>query len=244
MSQPKAKQEDDEPRTHTMPQKLAAELIGTFFATLVPTAVDVLYYTGAHVDFVSRWLARGFITTAIIYALSEISGAHIDPAVSLGFYVRRVLPLGQTALYWIAQFGGGFAAAALAFALWGHDIALGASHPGPEYSHPVAFMAEIIATFLVMMVILGTAEAEAKVGKQAALAVGFSVATCGFFAGAISGASMNPGRSIPPQIFGGQFDLIWIYFFAPCIGAVLAALAAFLLDGQPRHGERVAGRGR
>jgi aquaporin Z len=224
-------------------RKLAAELIGTFFATIVPTSVDVLYYTGAHVDFVSRWLARGFITTAIIYALSEISGAHIDPAVSLGFWVRRVLPLRLAVLYWIAQFAGGFAAAALAFGLWGHKIALGASHPGPEYSHTIAFIAEIVATFLVMMVILGTAEAEAKVGKQAALAVGLSVATCGFFVGPISGASMNPGRSIPPQIFSGQFDLIWIYVLGPCIGATLAAFAAFYLCGEPRRGEEKAAKG-
>ena len=95
-----------------------------------------------------------------------------------------------------------------------------------------------------MMVILGTAEAEATVGKQAAIAVGLSVATCGFFAGAISGASMNPALSIPPQIFGGQFDLIWIYAFGPSIGAALAAFAMFFLCGPPKHGERKAAEGR
>ena len=114
-----------------LPQKLGAELIGTFFATLVPTSVDVLYYTGAHVDFVSRWLARGFITAVMIYALSETSGAHIDPAVSLGFAVRRVLGMGQLLAYWLAQFAGAFIAAGLAYALWRDKIALGASHPGP-----------------------------------------------------------------------------------------------------------------
>jgi len=226
-----------------MAQKLGAELIGTFFATLVPTAVDVLYYTGSHVDFVSRWLARGFITVALIYALSEVSGAHIDPAVSLGFVLRGVLNVRQMLAYWVVQFAGGFAAAALAYALWHHDVVLGASHPGTGYTHPVAFVAEIGATFLVMLVILGTAAEEPVVGKQAALAVGLSVSTCGFFVGAISGASMNPARSIPPQIVGGEFDIIWIYAAGPCIGAALAALVAFFIYGRPRHGEEKAGHG-
>ncbi|MGH7330680.1 MAG: MIP/aquaporin family protein, partial [Polyangiaceae bacterium] len=227
----------------TLPQKLGAELIGTFFATLVPTAVDVLYYTGAHVDFVSRWLARGLITLAMIYAFSEVSGAHIDPAVSLGFALRGVLRVRQLLAYVCAQFTGAFAAAGLAYALWHHDIVLGASHPGTGYSHPIAFLAEIVATFLLMLVILGTAEQEAVVGKQAALAVGFTVSTCGFFVGAISGASMNPARSIAPQVLGGDFDLLWIYAAGPCIGAAFAAFAAYFIYGPPRHGEEKAGHG-
>jgi len=224
-------------------QKVGAELIGTFFATLVPISVDVLYYTGGHVDFVSRWLARGLITAVTIYAFAEISGAHINPAVSLGFALRRVLGVRQLSAYWIAQFVGAFFAAGLAYALWQGQIALGASHPGPEYSFAVAFATEIVATFLVMLTILMTAEQEAVVGKQAALAVGFSVATCGFFAGPISGASMNPARSIAPQLLSGRFDLIWIYALGPSFGAALAVLAATFLCGPPKRGEEKAGRG-
>src|SRR5579871_6449447 len=162
--------------------KAGAELIGTFFQTLVATGVDVLYYTGTgHVDYVSRWLARGFITAAMIYAFSDISGAHIDPAVSLGFFVRRAMPLRQMLWYWVAQFAGGFGAALLLFALWGHAIGLGASHPGPSFTHLQAAIAEVVLTFLLMLVILMTAKA-AAVGKQSALAVGLTVAACGFFA--------------------------------------------------------------
>jgi aquaporin Z len=179
----------------------------------------------------------------MIYAFSEISGAHIDPAVSLGFALRGVLRFPQMLAYWIAQFAGGFAAAALAYSLWHHDVVLGASHPGTGYTHIVAFLAEIVATFLLMLVILGTAEEEAVVGKQAALAVGFTVTTCGFFVGAISGASMNPARSIAPQVIGGEFDIIWIYAAGPAIGAALAALAASFLYGRPSHGEEKAGHG-
>ncbi len=224
-------------------RKLGAELLGTFFQTLVATGVDVLYYTGAgHVDYVSRWLARGFITAAMIYAFSQVSGAHIDPAVSLGFVVRRAMPVAQMLWYWLAQFAGGFGAALLLFALWGHALVLGASHPGPSYTHAQAAIVEAVLTFLLMLVILMTAK-EAVVGKQAALAVGLTVAACGFAAGPISGASMNPARSIPPQLLGGAADLMWIYVAGPCTGAILAALAMTLFFARPGRGEQKAAKG-
>ncbi len=236
--------EDKEQRKVPFAQKVGAELAGTFFATLVPTVVDILYYTGGHVDYVSRWLARGFITVALIYAFSEISGAHIDPAVSLGFALRKCLPVKRMLAYWVAQFAGGFAGALLAAALFGTAaLAFGASHPGPHFSHTVAFLTEIVLTFLLMTVILATAEQPGAVGKQAAIAVGLTVATCGFFAGPISGASMNPARSIPPQILGGLGDLVWIYLAGPMLGAALAAAAAFFFFGNPDEGEIKAAQG-
>lgn len=147
-------------------------------------------------------------------------------------------------LYWLAQFAGGFGASFLAFALWGPRMVLGASHPGPKFTQLEAVIAEIVLTFLVMTVILATAEEHAVVGKQAALAVGLTVATCGFFAGEISGASMNPARSIAPQIVGGAYNIIWIYAVGPCIGAALAALPAFFIFGKPKEGEMKAGKGK
>lgn len=226
-------------------QKAGAELLGTFAITLVATTVDVLYFTRTgNVDFVSRWLARGFITTALIYAFSGISGAHLDPAVSLGFAVRRAMPVGQMLWYWVAQFAGGLAAALLVFALWGHAIALGASHPDPQFTRAEAVAAETVVTFILMTVILLTAEEDAAVGKQSALAVGLTVAACGFFDGPVSGASMNPARSIPPQILGGTADLAWIYLAGPFAGALLAALIAMLFFARPNRGERRAAKGR
>jgi aquaporin Z len=223
--------------------KASAEFAGTFFITLVAIAVDVLYYTGHHVDYVSRWLARGFITTAMIYSFATLSGAHINPAVSLGFAVRRVMPPLQMLVYWVAQFAGGFAAAALAMALWKSAIVLGASHPGPEFSHLEAAITELILTFLLMLVILATAEEEATVGRQAALAVGLTIAACGFFAGPISGASMNPARSIPPQVLGGVVDLSWIYAVGPILGAALAAVVSIYFFPRAGSGVRKAGTG-
>ena len=237
--------EKERPRVFSPYEKAGAELLGTFFQTLVATVVDVLYFTGAgHVDYVSRWLARGFITTAMIYAICGVSGAHIDPAVSLGFAIRRAMPVRQMLLYVAAQFAGAFIAAALVFAFWGHSVVLGASHPGPSFTPVQAAIAEVIVTFLLMTVILATAEDEAKVGRQAAIAVGFTVAACGFFAGPISGASMNPARSIAPQIFGGAYGLIWVYAVGPCVGAALAALIMFCFAPRPSEGEHKAGKGR
>ena len=229
----------------SLAQKIGAEILGTFFLTLVATGVDVLYFSGqGHVDYVSRWLARGFITAAMIYAFSGISGAHIDPAISLGFAVRRTMPLAQMLLYWTGQFAGGFAAALLLFTLFGHGVVLGASHPGPQFTHAQAAIAEVVLTFLLMIVILLTAEEEATVGKQSALAVGLTVAACGFFAGPISGASMNPARSIPPQLVGGAYDLIWIYTIGPCVGAILGAFVMKVFFARPHRGERKAAVGK
>jgi|SRR5579863_807667 len=227
----------------SLPQKIGVEFFGTFFVTLVATGVDIGYYTGSHVDYVSRWLARGFITTAMIYAFSGISGAHIDPAVSLGFAVRRAMPVTQMLFYWGSQFAGGFGAAALAMALWKNDVGLGASRPGPQYTQLDAVLAEIVLTFLLMIVILACAEDESTIGRQAALAVGLTVAACGFFAGPVSGASMNPARSIAPQLLAGLGGLSWIYAVGPCVGAALAAGAMQFLSPRPREGERKAATG-
>ena len=224
-------------------RKFGAELLGTFFVTIVPTAVDILYYEGKSVDYVSRWLARGFITTSVIYALSAISGAHVDPAVSLGFALRRALSVRGLLWYTTAQFIGGFAATGLAFAAWHAHVILGASRPGPGVPYAEAFEAECVLSFLLVFVILATAEEEATVGKNAAIAVGLCVAACGFIGGPISGASMNPARSIPPQIAGGAYGLIWIYALGPPVGAALAALAIYTLIGPAGKAGRRAGRG-
>jgi aquaporin Z len=227
----------------SLPQKVGAEFLGTLLVTIVATGVDVAYYAGGHADYTSRWLARGFITTAMIYAFSAMSGAHVDPAVSLGFALRRAMPVAQMLLYWIGQFAGGFVAAALALALWKGSMVFGASHPGPQYTRFEALVAEIFLTFLLMIVILACAEEEATIGKQSALAVGLTVAACGFFAGPVSGASMNPARSIPPQILGGATGIVWIYAVGPPIGAALAALAMRFFAPRPAAGERKAAKG-
>ncbi|MBV8149196.1 MAG: aquaporin [Candidatus Eremiobacteraeota bacterium] len=229
----------------TFLNKVGAEIVGTFLVSATAISVDVLYYTGEHVDAVSRWLARGFITAAVIYAFSETSGAHLDPAVTIGFALRRVFSLPMTAAYVVAQFAGSFIAAGLCMLLFGgSQLALGASHPGPGFSAPVAAATEAVLTFALMLVILMTAQEQPAVGKTAALAVGFVVATCGFAAGPISGASMNPARTIAPQILAGTFGNIWIYVVGPLVGSAIAVAVHAGLSGAPSTAERKAARGR
>jgi aquaporin Z len=224
-------------------QKIVAEIIGTFAVTATAMSVDISYYTTHDADFVSRWLARGFVTAAMIYALAQISGAHLDPAVTLGFALRRVMPLPLAAGYWVGQFAGALAAAALLLAVFGHAAVLGSSHPGPGFSRAEALVCEIVLTFGLMLTILLTAAEEAVVGKQAAVAIGFVVAGFGMTAGPISGASMNPARSLAPQLLGGAYDLMWIYAFGPLVGAALAVPVHGWLCGPPDSGEREAARG-
>jgi aquaporin Z len=224
-------------------RKVCAEAVGTFFVTLTAASVDILYFSGDQVDYVSRWLARGLMTAVLIYALSDVSGAHLNPVVSVAFALRRAMRWRAAALYCVGQFLGGFAAAMLVNGLWHAQAVFGASHPGLHYSHVVAACTEAVLTALVVGVILATADPQGAIGKQAALAVGFSVAACGFFAGPVSGASMNPARSITTQIMSGTDGIIWIYLVGPLAGAVAAALGAYALLGPPDEGEHRAATG-
>lgn len=224
--------------------KLGAEGLGTFLITATAIAVDVFYFTGHHVDYVSRWLARGFVASAVVYAFSDLSGAHADPAVTIGFALRRLLPVSMSAAYIGAQFAGSFVAALLLAPLFGASLAFGASHPGPRFTAVEATMCEVVLTFALMLVILMTGQQQATVGKQAALAVGFTIAACGLVAGSISGASMNPARTIAPQILVGAYGNIWIYAVGPVVGSAIAVAVHALLSGPPTQGERKAARGR
>ena len=234
-----------EKRKPSLASKLLAEAIATFVITATATSVDILYYTGDHVDDVSRWLARGFAAAIVIYAFSETSGAHADPAVSIGFTLRRVFPLPMMLAYVAAQFAGGFAAAGLLAALFGvKTLTLGASHPGPHFTSPEAAACEVVLTFFLMLVVLMTSQELAVIGKQAALAVGFAVAVCGFAGGPISGASMNPARTLAPLLLAGAFGNVWVYVVGPLAGAALAVLAHALLCGPPNNVQREAATGR
>lgn len=219
--------------------------MGTFLVAATAIGIDVMYYTQGNIDYASRWLARGLGTAAVVYAFSETSGAHADPVVTLGFLLRRVFPVSMGLAYIAAQFFGGFLAAAMWLALVGQSsLGLGASHPGPNFTPAQALAAEIVATFAFVLVILMTAQEEPVVGPQAALAVGFTVAVCGFVAGPISGASMNPARTLAPQILAHAFSNIWIYLIGPTLGAGLAVAAHSLIAGPPSRGERKSARGK
>jgi aquaporin Z len=227
---------------HGTARKAFAEWLGTFAVTLTAMAVDISYFSGDDVGNAARWLARGFIATVTIYTLSEISGAHCNPAVTVAFALRRVISLRLGAVYIVMQFAGALGACGVAWLMFGDRLGLGASRPGPTTSNLTAAGVEVVLTAIVLVTVLITANV-ATIGKDVALAVGFSIAACGFFAGHLSGASMNPARSIVPQLLSGRADIAWIYLAGPLSGAVLAVIVTYLLCGPPSDKEVQAALG-
>jgi len=226
-------------------QRLGAEFAGTFFLTLVAAGGDVIdFRTHGDIGHTARYLAPGCLVTAMIWTLSAVSGAHINPAVTFAFVLRRSFPIVRAAGYWVVQFVGAFAAAAMLRAFFGSDISQGATQPGPDVGVVAAISWEALLTALLVLVILGTAEEEAVVGKNAALAVGLTVALCCLFSSPITGASMNPARSFGPQLVSGHLEFAWIYFIGPLVGSALACAVVLFVHGPPRLSEREAAHGK
>jgi len=164
----------------------------------------------------------------MIYSLSGISGAHINPAVTLGFLVRRDIHFIDAVGYWIAQFAGAGIAGYILLAIYGPQIVNGTTSPQSGFSWATALAMEIMLSFILVFVILSTSHEEAVVGKNVAIAVGFTVALCGLFGGAVSGASMNPARSFGPALASGDWTDYWIYVAGPCAAALLAAACSYI----------------
>lgn len=226
-------------------QRLCAEFVGTFFLTLVAAGADIIdSKSGGTIGHVARYFAPGLLVTAMIWSISAISGAHINPAVTFAFVVRRCFPIGRAIGYWIVQFAGGICAALALSAFFGAAIGNGVTEPGLGMTRLDAATWEALLTLLLVMVILGTSEEEAVVGKNAALAVGFTVALCGLFSSPLTGASMNPARSFGPALVSGRLSDLWVYFAGPLAGSLAAAGLAFIVHGPPRRSEREAAHGK
>lgn len=164
----------------------------------------------------------GLIIAAMIYAIGHISGAHFNPAVTLAFAVTRHFPKKEMPVYWASQFIGAIGAITLLSLLLPNGNGFGATVPAIPTLPAVLW--ETVLTFILMFVIVAVATDTRAVGTMAGAAIGATVMLCAFFGGPVTGASMNPARSLAPAIFQGTLDTIWIYFFGPPVGAVLAAL--------------------
>ncbi|MFN8513720.1 MAG: aquaporin [Thermomicrobiales bacterium] len=226
----------------TLARVLLAELLGTWAKTLVAAGGLVVAATsGGQVDAVARAAATGLVVMAISYALGGISGAHINPAISLAFAARGAFPWHKLPLYWAAQLAGALAAAGCLRAAFGPVAHLGASEP--HVGAGTALATETTLTFLLATVVLGTATRHRVVGPNAALASGGMVALAALVAGPVSGASMNPARSLGPALVAWHLDNAWLYVVGPLAGACLAALIGRALYGPYRDDEEQAAEG-
>jgi aquaporin Z len=214
-------------------RRALAEALGAFSLTLVSAGAIVIgSESGGQIDHIAKVVAPGLLVLAFIYALGDASGAHYNPAVTLAFAARRVFPAAWVPLYWAAQLVGAVCAAALLRVVFGNIEGLGGTQPDLGVGPALTF--EILLSWILITVILGTADRYRLVGPNAALAVGATIALCGLFASPVGGASMNPARSAGPAIVSGNLGDLWIYVVGPAVGAMLAVLTAELLHGDRR----------
>jgi aquaporin Z len=198
-----------------------AEVIGTFALVFIGTgAVCVDDLTGGSITHFGVSFAFGIVVLTMIYSIGEVSGAHINPAVTLGFWIARRFEGREVLPYIGSQCVGALAASGVLAIMFPEHRTLGATLPAGSITQ--SFMLEVVVTFLLMFVILGVASGSKEQGIMAGVAIGATVSMCALFAGPISGASMNPARSLGPALVGGQLGNLWIYLTAPVVGAVLA----------------------
>ncbi|HZQ35071.1 MAG TPA: aquaporin [Dehalococcoidia bacterium] len=223
-------------------RRATAELAGTFALTFVAAGADVIArVSGNEVTTDARAIAPGLLVGAFIYAMGDVSGAHFNPAVTAAFTLRGVFSAWRVPLYWAAQLLGAVGAALLLRQIFGDIASLGATHA--HHGASAALVMEIVLSWLLITVILGTATRHALVGPNAAIAVGATIALCGLFALPISGASMNPARSLGPMIVDADLHDAWIYFVGPFTGAALAVVLTWALHGPQKPGEDAASSG-
>jgi aquaporin Z len=220
-------------------RRLFSELLGTFFLVLVAAGGGMM--SQAFPNTISRTaavVAPGLMVMAIILFMGKVSGAHLNPAVSIAFALRNDFPWIRVPGYVVIQLIGASLAAWFLQAVVHVSASYGANYPAPHFSSGDAFWMEAVLTFGLVSVILGTASGAQNLGVIGALGVGGYIALAGLWGSPISGASMNPARSFGPDLVGADFSHYWVYVAGPLAGAVVAVGTAFVLRG--RGGGRAA----
>ncbi|HUW98082.1 MAG TPA: aquaporin [Acidiferrobacter sp.] len=225
-------------------RRLFAEIWGTFLLVLVAAGGGVVAaHGGGTPSAAAIAVAPGLMVMVIIYFMGAVSGAHLNPAVTLAFAVRRNFPWRRVPGYVLAQVFGGVAAAQFLRSLFGTVGALGATVPGKGISAGVALAMEIVLTAGLVNTILGTASGARNIGTNGAIAVGGYIALAGLWAGSISGASMNPVRSFAPDLLRGDLQTTWIYVIGPVVGALIGVAFEWILKGPPTVAGGIAAQG-
>jgi aquaporin Z len=231
----------DDPRHEW--RRLFSELLGTFFLVLVAAGGGILVGQG-QISLAAAVVAPGLMVMAIILFMGAISGAHLNPAVSLAFALRGDFPWKRVPGYIIVQLAAATLACLFLDAVFGNIQHLGATLPGAGYENWQAFLMEVVLTLGLVSVILGTASAAQNVGAIAALGVGGYIALAGLWSAPVSGTSMNPARSFGPALVSGDFTSYWVYVAGPLAGALIAVGCAYVLRGSGGDAiSRAAGSG-
>jgi aquaporin Z len=211
-------------------RRLFAEMFGTFLLVLAAAGGGLLHGKG-QVTLAAAVVAPALMVMGIILFMGAVSGAHLNPAVSVAFALRGDFPWKRVPGYIVAQVIGATLAALFLLAVFGNVQHLGATLPGPGYKAWQALLLEIALTGGLVSVILGTASEAQNVGMLGALGVGGYIALAGLWAAPVSGTSMNPARSFGPALITGDWRAFWAYIAGPLLGAALALGCAWILRG-------------
>jgi aquaporin NIP len=213
-------------------KRYAAEIFGTFVLVFAGTGAMVIdAHTGGTVTHVGVGLTFGLVVMAMIYAIGDVSGAHINPAVTIGFWVARRFPGNKVPGYIACQCAGALAASGLLRLLFPDAQTLGETLPAGLVWQ--TFVIEIVLTLILMFVILSVSTGAKEKGIMAGVAIGAVVGLEALFAGPITGASMNPARSLGPAIVSGNLTHLWVYLAAPTIGAIAAVATCCCVQDEP-----------
>jgi aquaporin NIP len=214
-------------------RRLIAELFGTFALVFAGTGAIVINdISGGTITHVGIALTFGMIVLAMIYTLGDISGCHLNPAVTLGFFAAKRFDGKWVFPYVASQIAGAILASLVLKVMFPDHPSLGGTQPsGPPIQ---SFVLELILTLILMVVILSVSSGSKEKGMFAGVAIGAVIALEAMFAGPISGASMNPARSLAPALVAIQLNHLWLYLVAPCAGALLAVLVYRCME-PPSH---------
>ncbi|MGO4604588.1 MIP/aquaporin family protein [Terrabacter sp. 2YAF2] len=225
-------------------RRLFSEVWGTFLLVMVAAGGGVVGATafGGDLTLAMKALAPGMMVMGIIFFMGTISGAHLNPAVTLAFAVRGNFPWRRVPGYVVAQVVGAVLASLFLQAMYG-GIINGATEPTKDVSPWVAMLTEAILTLGLVSVILGTASGARNVGINGALAVGAYIGLVSVWGAPVSGASMNPARSFAPELVAGNLSNYWIYLVGPILGAMVAVTFEFILKGKATKAGAEAAQG-
>ena len=213
-------------------RRLFSEVMGTFLLVLVAAGGGMMNaaFDGA-IGRTAAVVAPGLMVMAMILFMGKVSGAHFNPAVSIAFALRGDFPWKRVPGYAVAQLIGALLAALFLQAVINVSASNGSNYPAASTTDVAAFLMEMVLTFGLVSVILGTASGAQNIGIIGALGVGGYIALAGLWASPLSGASMNPFRTLGPDLVANNYQAYWVYLAGPLLGAVLAVLAAFILRG-------------